>query len=127
MLTQHDEAELEALLALDGTDFEMAAGVVVEFSARRTDVTPQRPHGISYALVLRPKDGGRPWLRFDNSHAVDEVGRGYGPKRATHDHWHRTAGDKGRPYNFTTVSQLLEDFWREVRRTLDAKRIPNNL
>ena len=47
----------------------MAPGVIVEFVARRTDVTPQRPHGISYALVLRPKAGGAPWVRFDNAHA----------------------------------------------------------
>jgi len=39
----------------------------VEFMARRTAPTPERPHGISYALVLRSKAGGRPWLRFDNA------------------------------------------------------------
>jgi hypothetical protein len=127
MLSHRDEAELEVLLVLDGASFEMAAGVIVEFTARRTHVTLQRPHGISYALVLRPKDGGRPWLRFDNSHAVPDVGRGYGSKRSAHDHWHRTAADKGRPYNFTTGSQLLDDFWREVRRMLDAKGISHDL
>jgi hypothetical protein len=36
----------------------MAPGVVVEFSARRTEMSPERPHGISYAFVLRQKDGG---------------------------------------------------------------------
>jgi hypothetical protein len=51
-----DEDELELLLALDGYDFEMAQGVIVEFTARRTEVTAERPHGLSYALVLRPKD-----------------------------------------------------------------------
>jgi hypothetical protein len=49
--------ELEVLLSLDGASFEAADGYVVEFMARRTDVTPERPHGISYALVFRPKDG----------------------------------------------------------------------
>jgi hypothetical protein len=53
-----DEDELELLLALDGSDFEMAPGVVVEFTARRTEMTPERPHGISYAFVLRQKEGG---------------------------------------------------------------------
>jgi hypothetical protein len=53
-----DEDELELLLSLDGSDFEMAPGVVVEFTARRTEMTPERPHGISYAFVLRQKDGG---------------------------------------------------------------------
>ena len=121
-----DEDELELLLALDGSDFEMAPGVVVEFTARRTEITPERPHGIGYAFVLRRKDGGRPWVRFDNAHAVEQ-GRGYRRKRAAYDHWHRTGKDKGRPYNFTTAIQLLDDFWKEVRRTLDEKGIPNDL
>jgi hypothetical protein len=119
--------ELELLLALDGADFEMAPGVVVEFTARRTDTTPERPHGISYALVLRPKGGGRPWVRFDNAHAVDAAGRGYRRKRAAYDHWHRTENDQGRPYTFTTAARLLEDFWKEARRALDEKGIPNDL
>jgi hypothetical protein len=121
-----DEAELELLLALDGSDFEMAPGVVVEFSARRAALTPERPHGVSYALVLRRKEGGRPWVRFDNAHAV-KGGRGYKRKHAAFDHWHRTEKDKGRPYDFTTVVQLLDDFWKEVRRTLNEKGIPNDL
>jgi len=77
-----DESELELLLALDGAVFEMAPGVVVEFAARRAPATRQRPHGISYALVLREKSGGLPWVRFDNAHAVDEKNRGYRRKRA---------------------------------------------
>ena len=38
-----DEDELELLLSLDGSDFEMAPGVVVEFTARRTETLRQRP------------------------------------------------------------------------------------
>ena len=49
-------------------------------------------------------------------------------KRATaHDHWHKTTDDPGRPYEFTTASRLLDDFWREVKRALDEKGIPNDL
>jgi predicted transcriptional regulator len=65
-------------------------------------MTPQRPHGIGYAFVLRRKDGG--------------AAAGNRRKRAAYDHWHRTEKDKGRPYNFTTAIQLLDDFWKEVRR-----------
>ena len=53
------EDELELLLSLDGAEYEMAPGVIVGFAVRRTKKTPQRPHGISYALVLRPKAGVR--------------------------------------------------------------------
>lgn len=121
------DGELELLLALDGAVFEMASGGVVEFTARRTAATPERPHGVSYALVLRAKSGGPPWVRFDNAPAADEKSRGYRMNRAAYDHWHRTPKDRGRPYNFTTAAQLLDDFWREVKRTFDEKGIPNNL
>jgi len=47
-----DDGELELLLSLDGSDFEMAPGVVVEFTARRTETTLERPHGISYAFNI---------------------------------------------------------------------------
>jgi hypothetical protein len=122
-----DENELESLLALDGATFEMTPGIIVEFTARRIDATPERPHGISYAIVLRPKTGGPPWLRFDNAHAVAGPSRGYRPKKAAYDHWHRTGKDKGRPYAFTTASQLLDDFWREVKRIFDEKGISHDL
>jgi hypothetical protein len=122
-----DDGELELLLSLDAARFEMAPGVIVEFSARRTEVTPERPRGISYALVLRLKKDGAPWVRFDNAHRVETGGGRYRGKRAAHDHWHRTSKDRGRPYEFTTAIQLLDDFWREVKRTLDEKGIPNDL
>ena len=120
-----DEGEPELLLSLDGAEYEMAPGVIVEFAVRRTTITPQRPHGISYALVLRPKSGGTPWVRFDNAHAVGQRGRRR--RRVVYDHWHRTAEDDGRPCAFTTALKLLDDFRREVKRTLDEKDIPNNL
>jgi hypothetical protein len=120
-----DGDELELLLSLDGAAYEMAPGVVVEFTIKRTAATPQRPHGVSYALVLRPKTGGGPWVRFDNAHAVTQSGRGRG--RVVHDHWHRTSMTQGRAYEFTTASKLLDDFWREVKRTLDEKDIPHDL
>lgn len=122
-----DDSELDVLLALNGAEFELAPSVVVEFTVWRTDVTPERPHGLSYALVLRWKYGWAPWVRFDNAHAVDHGSRGYRRRPVAYDHWHRTEKDKGRPYSFTTAAQLLDDFWREVKRTLDEKGIPHDL
>jgi hypothetical protein len=69
-----ENAELELLLNLDGASYEAAAGYVVEFSARRVPVTKQRPHGIVYSLVLRPKSGGERYVRFDNAHGVPHRG-----------------------------------------------------
>jgi hypothetical protein len=121
-----DQDELEALLSLDGASFETAEGYIVEFMARRTDVTPQRPHGISYALVFRPKIG-EPYVRFDNAHAVERPGGRFVKGSSAYDHWHRTESDPGRPYAFTTAANLLEDFWREVKRVMMERRIPNDL
>ncbi|ARN80399.1 toxin-antitoxin system TumE family protein [Methylocystis bryophila] len=104
-----EDEELELLLSFDGASFEAAEGYVVEFMARRTEPTPQRPHGLSYALVFRPEDG-EPFVRFDNAHAADRPGGKFVKASAAHDHWHRTANDPGRPYVFTSAAQLLEDF-----------------
>ena len=121
-----DGDELELLLSLDGASYEAAEGYVVEFKARRTSPSPERPHGISYALVFRPK-GGKPHVRFDNAHAAPRPGGKFVKGTKANDHWHRTADDPGRPYGFTTDAQLLEDFWSQVRRTMDERNIPNDL
>lgn len=121
-----DDAELEMLLGLDGSSFEAAEGYVVEFMARRTEYTPERPHGISYALVFRPQSGA-PYIKFDNAHAVERPGGKFVKASAAYDHWHRTENDPGRPYAFNTASQLLEDFWNEVRRVMNERNIPNDL
>src|SRR6266852_1551356 len=104
----NDDAELEVLLSLDGQSYEAASGYVVEFVVRRTETTAERPHGISYALVFRPQDG-EPFVRFDNAHAVDRPGGRFVKATRFFDHWHRTANDPGRPYVFTTATQLLAD------------------
>lgn len=123
---ENEDEELKALLALDGGSFEMAAGYVAEFEVKLTDKTEQRPHGVSYALVFRPK-GKKPWVRFDNAHAVRRPGGPYVKKAKVYDHWHRSEKDRGQPYEFTTPMKLLQDFWREVKRVLDKRGIPNDL
>lgn len=122
-----DDFELEALLSLDGTSYEIAQGYLVEFVARRTDATPERPHGISYALVFRAKAGGQPLVRFDNAHAVAHRGGRYVQSQRAFDHWHRTERDPGQPYRFSTAAQLLEDFWEEVKRVMTERGIPHDL
>lgn len=122
-----EDAELELLLDLDGASYEAAAGYVVEFSAQRVPPTRQRPHGVMYSLVLRPKQGGEPLVRFDNAHAARHRGGQHVRRPTAHDHWHRTQDDPGRPYTFTTPGRLLDDFWREVRRALDEKGVSHGL
>ena len=91
------DEELKALLALDGASFEFGDGYVAEFEAKATGKTKQRPHGVSYALVFRPK-GEEPWVRFDNAHAVRRPGGPYVKRAKAHDHWCIEAkSDPGRP------------------------------
>jgi len=110
----NEDTELALLLSLDGASFEAADGYVVEFKAQRTNPTPMRPHGIIYAFVFRPNDG-KPYVRFDNAHGVEWLGGKFVKAPVAYDHWHHTEDDEGRPYTFTTATQLLDDFWREVK------------
>jgi hypothetical protein len=121
-----EDAELELLLSLDGASYQAAEGYLVEFKAQRTNPTAARPHGIVYALVFRPGDG-RPYVRFDNAHGVERPGGKYVKAPVAFDHWHQTEDDAGRPYTFTTATQLLDDFWRQVKRVMNEKGIPNDL
>jgi hypothetical protein len=121
-----NEAEFELLLSFDGLSYQAADGYLVEFTVKRTATTAERPHGISYALVCRPVNG-EPFVRFDNAHAADRPGGRFVKASPAYDHWHRSENDPGRPYVFTTVSQLLDDFWAEVKRAMDKKGIPNDL
>ena len=121
-----DKAELEWLLSFDGASYEAADGYVVEFTVKRTALTAARPHGISYALVFRPVRGA-PYVRFDNAHAAARPGGRFVEAHQAYDHWHRDERDPGRPYRFTTAARLLDDFWREVKRVMTEKGIPNDL
>ena len=122
-----EDSELEFLLGLDDASYEAATGYVVEFSAKRVPPTKERPHGIDYSLVLRPKAGGEPLVRFDNAHGVPHRGGRHVRAQVAHGHWHRSENDVGRPCAFTTAGQLLEDFCREVKRALDEKGITHGL
>ncbi len=86
----------------------------------------ERPQGVSYALVFRPS-GGEPYVRFDNAHAVARPGGRFVRKSGAYDHWHRDEHDPGRPYAFTSAAQLLEDFWREVKRDAGKEQQPGQI
>ena len=118
--------EFELLLAFDGFSYEAAEGQVVEFTVRHTASSATHPHGISYALVFRPARG-EPYVRFDNAHPAERPGGRFVKGPAAFDHWHRGENDPGRPYAFTTVACLLDDFWAEVKRVMNEKGIPNDL
>ena len=103
---------LDTLLDLHGqTLFVDELGHWVKFVAVQTEVTPERPHGLSYSLTLHAPDGAR-LVGFDNAHPVSER-RGPGTRRRREsDHRHRLR--RIGPYEYKDVATLLEDFWVEV-------------
>lgn len=115
------EDELAYLLDFDGAIYLFEEGYWVKIEVKRTAPTPQRPHGLSYSLTLHDPEGTR-LLGFDNAHAPPRGGR-YKAKPVAHDHWHRAEKDKGRPYEFRSALQLVQDFLDEVERILGERGV----
>ena len=119
MATPDRDPGLDTLLELHGqTLFVDEIGHWVKFIVLRTEVTPERPHGLNYSLTLHAPDGAR-LVGFDNAHPVKER-RGPGTRRrGKGDHWHRLRAI--RPYEYNDAATLLEDFWKEVDGVLQER------
>src|SRR5207302_4745231 len=85
--------------------------------AFRRDEAEGAAHPYKYSLTLHAPNGKR-LVGFDNAHRVGRLSGRFRRRTGGSDHWHRDASDKGRPYEFTSPEQLLEDFFREVERVL---------
>ncbi len=116
------EYTLEFLLAFDGRVHHLEGGYSLRFEIIRVQPTPDRPHGISYSLTLHTPDSAR-LVGFDNAHPVRPPGSRFSPRAPADDHWHRSETDPGRPYRFTNVETLLDDFQREVERALRQRGV----
>ncbi len=109
---------LENLLDLDGERIVVddSLGLWVKFEIKETI---SRQQGIEYSLTLHNNNNKR-IMGFDNSHEVEYgAKKGVGPKRA-YDHWHFDEKDPGRPYQYSNAAQLIEDFWKEVDKRINA-------
>ena len=116
------EYALEHLLAYDGRLHNFASGHYLKFEVRSVKKSERVPHGIAYSLTLHAP-GGKRLLGFDNAHAVPHRGGRHVRRRPQADHWHRAAGDEGRPYAFVSVERLLEDFFNEAERVLKSQGV----
>jgi hypothetical protein len=121
-----DDHTTEFLLGFNGRVHYLAQGYWLKFEARRIEPTAERPHGLRYSLTLHDPNGDR-LVGFDNAHGVPPQGSRFRKPDVEHDHWHRTGDDQGRPYRFTTISQLLDDFETEVRRVLAERGIDDKV
>jgi hypothetical protein len=93
---------LDVLLDLNGENLELDNGYWIKIEARLVDTSRAIPHGIRYSLTLHELDGKR-ILGYDNAHAIKPPNHGV-------------------PYAFTSVAQLLDDFWADVNRILREVR-----
>ncbi|HJU15890.1 MAG TPA: DUF6516 family protein [Stellaceae bacterium] len=126
MNDQPPDHGLAFLLAFNGRIHHLEEGYWLKFEIKRVAAAEARPHGLSYSFTLHAPDGTR-LVGFDNAHAVPARGSRLKQPRAANDHWHRTENDAGRPYQFADADTLLQDFFREVRRVLKDRGIPETV
>jgi len=108
-----EDSGIDSFLALNGDRYFVDDQGRLEaiFKVARVTVTPERPHGFNYSLVLLNTEGERV-VCFDNAHVVSQ-GSGPGKKRLRqYDHKH--IGNKVTPYKFKDFHTLVADFWTEV-------------
>ena len=117
-----DDLGLETLLDLNGSIIGQDNGYWLKIEAWRVTADADIPHGIRYALTLHEPSGKR-ILGYDNAHAVRLPKKfKYAGCRLPFDHKHRHISDDGIPYGFESAYQLLEDFFKDVDRTLQEVR-----
>lgn len=111
---------LDVLLSLDGTEYTEANGYWYKISAKRTEPTKERPHGISYDLTLHDNNNLR-ILGFDNAHGIKvKKGGRFNGYIYAYDHVHKSINDKGTLYEFVNAEQLLTDFFNDVNKIISA-------
>ena len=108
---------VDSLLALNGSRFfvDDKGDLEAVFKIKRIAISPGRPHGLKYSLVLLSAKGDR-IICFDNAHAFSQ-GTGPGKKHSKiYDHKH--IGKRVTPYLFIDAHTLVADFWAEVDKLI---------
>lgn len=116
-MTDLPDPGLDLLLDLDGQVLvvDPEGGHWVRFVVTRVPISPEKPHGIDYALTLHGPNGER-LVGFDNAHPVGRQSRG-GPQ----DHRHRLR--IVRQYEYQDAATLLADFWEAVDGVLRERGV----
>ena len=114
------DSGLANLLALHDTEAHRDDGYWWKIEAWEVQPTKERPHGIRYNLTLHNKYNKRVF-GMDNAHAVKPLKKkGFSAKQYDYDHIHKSASDKGTPYEFKDSATLLNDFFTGIDRTIEA-------
>lgn len=114
-----DFGEFDALVeSYDGYTFWFENGYYATFRFWRASLPSKAAiHPYRYELVLHEPSGVR-IMGFDNAHPIRWRSGEFTKRSRNADHWHRDRSDKGRPYAFVSIGQLLEDFLQQVERSL---------
>lgn len=119
------DPSLDNLLDLHGQTMILTEGEEpywVGFRVVRVDPSPERPHGLDYALNLHGPNSGKPndsrLIGFDNAHAVASNGPA---KKVEWDHKHRFRNVQ--PYEYSDAGRLIEDFWLAVGQMMRERGI----
>lgn len=109
-----EAGSLGTLLDLDGEIFLMDDGYWVKIEAKSVSISPAIPHGIRYSLTLHNRNNVRV-VAYDNAHAIKPKRRKrFAGRKITWDHKHHM--EKVEPYEFESAGQLLDDFWKAVKK-----------
>lgn len=123
-IDDEDFGEFDALVeSYDGYTFWFERGYHATFRFWRAAL-PSRSavHPFRYELVLHEPSGVR-IMGFDNAHPIHWKSGKFTQRSRYPDHWHRDRSDKGRPYAFISISQLLEDFFKQVEISLSTANV----
>lgn len=111
---------LDNLLALHGTEAHREDGYWWKIEAWELSPTKERPHGIRYNLTLHNKYNKRVF-GLNNARAIKPARKkGFSAKRYDYDHVHKSAHDKGTPYEFKDCATSINDFFDGIDKTIDS-------
>ena len=122
-LSIFQDHSLDTLLELDGQKLAIdeAGRYWVTFAVARITPSPDRPHGLNYALTLYDRKTGERLVGFDNAHAVAPTKGPGGRQRQKFDHKHRLRTIQ--PYDYQDAATLIAGFWQAVDLVLKEKGV----
>jgi len=112
------DAGLDTLLNMDGYIHVLDNKYWWKIESNMTDVTAERPHGISYCLTFHDNHNTR-IFGMDNAHIPKNRRKGFHGRTIEYDHIHNDEQDKGIPYTFTSAEKLLDDFFKRVEEIIE--------
>lgn len=105
---------------LNGSQYHFGSGYWTKIEVHKVKKDRNIPHGISYSLTLHDRNNNRV-VGFDNAHAhkFKPKKKKYGARKFFWDHKHEL--EKVSPYEFESPGQLIDDFWKAVKKITKLK------